>query len=47
MNPKAGSILLFQHSGLLHEGARVEEGVKYTMRTDIVYELVKGGGSGR
>lgn len=38
VNPKAGSALIFQHIGLLHEGAAVETGVKYTMRGDIVYE---------
>lgn len=41
VNLKAGSVLIFQHKGLLHEGSLVEKGVKYTMRTDIVYELVK------
>lgn len=38
VNPKAGSVLVFQHTGLLHEGATVEAGIKYTMRGDIVYE---------
>ena len=41
IQPKAGSVLLFQHEGLLHEGAVVKEGMKYTMRTDIVYEWVR------
>lgn len=41
INLKAGSVLIFQHSGLLHEGALVEKGEKYTVRTDIMYELVK------
>lgn len=41
VNPKAGSVLLFQHDGLPHEGAVVKEGIKYTMRTDIVYEWVR------
>lgn len=36
-----GSVLIFQHGGLLHEGAEVKEGVKYTMRTDILYKWVK------
>ncbi|KAF7556771.1 hypothetical protein G7046_g6210 [Stylonectria norvegica] len=40
VNPKAGSVLIFQHRGLLHEGAKVEKGVKYTMRADILYEWV-------
>ncbi|KPM42763.1 hypothetical protein AK830_g3826 [Neonectria ditissima] len=41
VNPKMGSVLIFQHSGLFHEGAEVKEGTKYTMRTDILYEWVQ------
>ncbi|KAK5131797.1 hypothetical protein LTR08_000552 [Meristemomyces frigidus] len=37
--PKCGRILLFQHRGLLHSGDDVVEGVKYTMRTDLMYAL--------
>jgi hypothetical protein len=40
VNPKAGSVLIFQHAGLYHEGALVKKGTKYTMRTDILYEWV-------
>ncbi|KAM0555169.1 hypothetical protein ACHAPJ_006523 [Fusarium lateritium] len=40
VNPKAGSVLIFQHKGLFHEGATVHKGIKYTMRTDILYEWV-------
>jgi hypothetical protein len=40
VNPKAGSVLIFQHNGLYHEGALVKKGTKYTMRTDILYEWV-------
>ncbi|KAK7431921.1 hypothetical protein QQZ08_001540 [Neonectria magnoliae] len=40
VNPKMGSVLIFQHSRLFHEGAQVIEGTKYTMRTDILYEWV-------
>jgi hypothetical protein len=40
VNPKAGSVLIFQHRGLFHEGATVRKGIKYTMRTDILYEWV-------
>lgn len=46
VNPKAGSVLIFQHRGLFHEGARVDKGTKYTMRTDILYEWVKGDKAG-
>lgn len=37
--PKTGRILLFQHSDLLHSGDDVVQGVKYTMRTDLMYAL--------
>ncbi|KAF5540377.1 oxidoreductase containing protein [Fusarium phyllophilum] len=40
VNPKTGSVLIFQHRGLFHEGATVQRGIKYTMRTDILYEWV-------
>ena len=40
VNPKIGSVLIFQHKGLFHEGAKVDKGTKYTMRTDILYEWV-------
>ncbi|KAL4723629.1 hypothetical protein ACLX1H_009269 [Fusarium chlamydosporum] len=40
VNPKAGSVLIFQHKGLFHEGALVKRGTKYTMRTDILYEWI-------
>ncbi|KAK1760599.1 prolyl 3-hydroxylase 2 [Echria macrotheca] len=38
---KAGRVLIFQQRGLLHSGDDVLQGVKYTMRTDIMFELVK------
>lgn len=37
--PKTGRILLFQHRNLLHSGDDVVQGVKYTMRTDLLYSL--------
>ncbi|KAK0727031.1 hypothetical protein B0T26DRAFT_616521, partial [Lasiosphaeria miniovina] len=40
VNPKAGRVLIFQHRRLLHSGDDVVKGVKYTMRTDIMYERV-------
>ncbi|KAL9580581.1 MAG: hypothetical protein Q9212_004411 [Teloschistes hypoglaucus] len=36
--PKVGRVLLFQQRGLLHSGADVTRGVKYTMRTDVMYQ---------
>lgn len=36
VEPKTGRALLFQHF-LLHEGAPVTSGVKYALRTDVMY----------
>ncbi|EFA78723.1 hypothetical protein PPL_08184 [Heterostelium album PN500] len=36
VNPKAGMVLVFQHN-LLHEGSPCTKGVKYVMRTDVMY----------
>lgn len=41
INPKAGRALIFQQRGLEHAGDDVLEGTKYTMRTEIMYELVE------
>ncbi|KAL4867345.1 hypothetical protein BDV12DRAFT_121421 [Aspergillus spectabilis] len=38
--PKAGSVLIFQQSELLHSGDSVFRGTKYTMRTDVMYEEI-------
>lgn len=40
VNPRAGSVLIFQHEKLFHEGAKVTQGEKFTVRTDILYEWV-------
>jgi hypothetical protein len=37
INPKAGRVLIFQHKGLLHSGDTVIMGIKYTMRTDLLF----------
>ena len=34
--PKCGSALIFSQN-LLHEGSLVKEGIKYTMRTEVMY----------
>jgi len=39
--PRCGRVLLFQHRDLLHSGDDVEDGTKYTMRTDIMYAIEK------
>lgn len=38
--PRAGRVLIFQHRGLLHSGGDVEHGVKFTMRTDLLFQQV-------
>lgn len=48
VDPKAGRVLIFQHKRLYHSGDDVKAGTKYTVRTDIMYELekdIKDGGS--
>jgi prolyl 4-hydroxylase len=37
VKPETGMALLFRHE-LWHEGAEVLEGVKYVLRTDVIYE---------
>ena len=41
VDPKAGRVLIFQHRNLYHSGDDVLQGLKYTMRTDIMYELIR------
>ncbi|KAK1980781.1 hypothetical protein LZ30DRAFT_722217 [Colletotrichum cereale] len=41
VDPRAGRVLIFQHSRLYHCGDDVVEGTKYAMRTDILYRLVR------
>jgi hypothetical protein len=36
IEPKTGTALIFEHQ-LLHEGCEVIEGVKYVLRTDVMY----------
>ena len=36
VQPKTGQVLIFQHD-IYHSGAKVSEGVKYAVRTDIMY----------
>ncbi|KAI0379656.1 hypothetical protein F5Y04DRAFT_290246 [Hypomontagnella monticulosa] len=40
VNPKAGSLVVFQQRDMYHEGAEVTKGIKYTMRADVMYERV-------
>jgi len=39
--PETGSCLVFQHRGLMHSGDDVIYGTKYTLRTDIMYQVVE------
>lgn len=38
--PKRGRVVVFQQRGLWHEGREVRNGVKVTMRTDLMYRPV-------
>ena len=38
VHPAPGKALIFQHN-ISHEGSLLEEGVKYAMRTDVMYSL--------
>ena len=38
INPVKGSALLFPHF-LMHQGSPVEEGIKYVLRSDVMYKL--------
>ncbi|KAI9648989.1 hypothetical protein NHQ30_001555 [Ciborinia camelliae] len=42
VDPKAGRVLIFQHRRLLHSGDDVVKGVKYTMRSDLMYRFEDG-----
>ncbi|KAL8708384.1 MAG: hypothetical protein Q9220_006765 [cf. Caloplaca sp. 1 TL-2023] len=38
VHPKEGRVLLFQHDRLFHSGEDVQNGVKYTLRTDLMFK---------
>lgn len=38
VEPRLGRALIFEQEGLLHTGEPVVEGLKYTVRTDFLYE---------
>lgn len=40
VEPNLGRVLIFQHRGLIHSGQEVAEGEKFTMRTDLMYEII-------
>ncbi|KAK5943475.1 hypothetical protein PMZ80_004482 [Knufia obscura] len=41
VNPATGACLVFQHRGLRHSGEEVEQGCKFTLRTDVMYRKVE------
>jgi len=41
VKPKVGSVLIFDHD-LLHEGSKVTGGIKYSMRSDIMFTPHRG-----
>jgi prolyl 4-hydroxylase len=38
IEPKQGSLLIFLHQ-LTHEGSEITKGIKYVLRTDVMYQL--------
>jgi hypothetical protein len=42
--PKCGRVLVFDHM-LKHEGAKIEHGTKYAIRTDVMYTRTRSTGS--
>ena len=51
MRPSVGNVLVFPHGdtseSLIHEGAVVTQGVKYVIRTDVLYMLPPKPDNGR
>jgi hypothetical protein len=43
VDPIPGRILIFEQEGVPHSGERVTKGVKYSLRTDFMYEVVPAG----
>lgn len=43
VDPLCGRVLIFQQNNLLHSGDDVLAGTKYTMRTELMFELVDEG----
>lgn len=41
VNPRMGSLVVFKQSDWVHSGEPVVKGVKYTIRTDIMYRWLE------
>jgi hypothetical protein len=41
VEPEVGSVLVFQHEHLVHSGDPLESGIKYTLRSDLMYERIE------
>lgn len=46
IDPIPGRVLIFEQEGIPHTGEEVTKGVKYSVRTDLMYELVPAKKSG-
>ena len=42
IKPKTGNVLIFEQEDLVHEGSIVEDGVKFCIRTDVMYKKTNG-----
>lgn len=36
--PRQGRALIFEQRGIMHSGEPINEGIKYTIRTDLLYK---------
>lgn len=41
VDPRAGRVLVFAHRGMYHSGEDVVEGVKYSVRADVMFKRVR------
>lgn len=42
VEPRRGRALIFEQSGIWHSGEEVNEGIKYTIRADLLYKACPG-----
>lgn len=41
IEPKMGRVLIFQQRGIFHSGEEVTKGVKYALRSDLMFRLTE------